>query len=198
MKKKRILNLIEALVQLVCLLILFTVPGMVLVTDPQFAWAQDVSLKLGTYTFVDFAMYIMHYQCLALIALMALNALLCFFAFISKDKKRDGVVHTVLAVLIFILSLLYLTGDISPTGYESVPSQILTISGLSCGFVNVVLAIMKRSKYVVNSNENTPIINNIKVDTSDADELKKYKELLDQGVITQEEFDAKKKQLLGL
>ena len=30
------------------------------------------------------------------------------------------------------------------------------------------------------------------------DELKKYKELLDGGVITQEEFDAKKKQLLGL
>ena len=34
--------------------------------------------------------------------------------------------------------------------------------------------------------------------TSVADELKKFKELLDMGVITQEEFDAKKKQLLGL
>ena len=33
---------------------------------------------------------------------------------------------------------------------------------------------------------------------SQADELKKFKELLDNGVITQEEFDAKKKQLLGL
>ncbi len=33
---------------------------------------------------------------------------------------------------------------------------------------------------------------------SNADELKKYKELLDSGIITQEEFDAKKKQLLGL
>lgn len=32
---------------------------------------------------------------------------------------------------------------------------------------------------------------------SAADELKKYKELLDSGIITQEEFDAKKKQLLG-
>ena len=30
------------------------------------------------------------------------------------------------------------------------------------------------------------------------DELKEYKELLDEGIITQEEFDAKKKQLLGL
>ena len=33
---------------------------------------------------------------------------------------------------------------------------------------------------------------------SDADELKKYKELLDSGIITQEEFDQKKKQILGL
>ena len=33
---------------------------------------------------------------------------------------------------------------------------------------------------------------------SSADELKKYKDLLDSGVINQEEFDAKKKQLLGL
>lgn len=33
---------------------------------------------------------------------------------------------------------------------------------------------------------------------SAADELKKFKELLDMGVITQEEFDAKKKQLLAL
>ena len=34
--------------------------------------------------------------------------------------------------------------------------------------------------------------------TSNADELKKYKELLDEGIISQEEFDAKKKQLLNL
>lgn len=33
---------------------------------------------------------------------------------------------------------------------------------------------------------------------SPAEELKKFKELLDMGVITQEEFDAKKKELLGL
>lgn len=33
---------------------------------------------------------------------------------------------------------------------------------------------------------------------SKADEIKKYKELLDLGIITEEEFDAKKKELLGL
>ena len=34
--------------------------------------------------------------------------------------------------------------------------------------------------------------------SSDADELAKYKKLMDDGVITQDEFNAKKKQLLGL
>ena len=34
--------------------------------------------------------------------------------------------------------------------------------------------------------------------SSSADEIRKYKTLLDDGIITQEEFDAKKKQLLGL
>lgn len=35
-------------------------------------------------------------------------------------------------------------------------------------------------------------------ETSSADDLKKYKDLLDTGVISQEEFDAKKKQILGV
>ena len=39
---------------------------------------------------------------------------------------------------------------------------------------------------------------NVTAQQSNADELKKYKELLDNGIITQEEFDAKKKQILGL
>jgi len=39
---------------------------------------------------------------------------------------------------------------------------------------------------------------NTNTDRSPFDVIRKYKELLDEGIITQEEFDAKKKQLLGL
>lgn len=39
---------------------------------------------------------------------------------------------------------------------------------------------------------------NTQNNTSSADEIKKYKELLDMGAITQEEFDLKKKELLKL
>lgn len=40
--------------------------------------------------------------------------------------------------------------------------------------------------------------NNTSEKSSNADELKKFKELLDSGIITQDEFDEKKKQLLNL
>lgn len=45
-----------------------------------------------------------------------------------------------------------------------------------------------------NNNETTQ-----QVQTTDAtDEIRKFKSLLDEGILTQEEFDAKKKELLGL
>ena len=44
--------------------------------------------------------------------------------------------------------------------------------------------------------QSTPIV--AEQPTSNLDELKKLKELLDMGIISQEEFDVKKKQLLGL
>lgn len=55
------------------------------------------------------------------------------------------------------------------------------------------------SKLIVErQNKETKSETVVKQETSNADELKKYKDLLDSGVTTQEEFDQKKKQLLGL
>lgn len=53
------------------------------------------------------------------------------------------------------------------------------------------LLVKRQSKLDVAPTVSTPVASN-------ADELKKYKELLDMGVISNEEFEAKKKQLLGL
>ena len=56
------------------------------------------------------------------------------------------------------------------------------------------------SKLLLERQNKTASVTTIKqeIPQSNADELKKYKNLLDSGVITQEEFDSKKKQLLGL
>jgi len=51
-------------------------------------------------------------------------------------------------------------------------------------------------EYVENYSESSKISSN--VNNSSADEIVKFKNLLDQGILTQQEFDAKKRQLLGL
>ncbi len=62
----------------------------------------------------------------------------------------------------------------------------------NCGSIDLIE--MKKEDYEREIQKaNTP-----QPTSSPADELKKYKELLDMSIITQEEFDAKKKQLLGL
>ena len=58
----------------------------------------------------------------------------------------------------------------------------------------VIVAFIKKQ---IDAIKNTPTGEAIHK-VSPAEELKKYKELLDMGVITQEEFDVKKKELLGL
>lgn len=61
----------------------------------------------------------------------------------------------------------------------------------------VVAYIRERIEECKNA-KNNPIVAAPAAAVSVADEIKKFKELLDMGAITQEEFDAKKKQLLGL
>jgi predicted Zn-dependent peptidase len=58
-----------------------------------------------------------------------------------------------------------------------------------------MMDILRQNKILKRINKETATTT---VTPSSADELRKFKELLDSGIITQEEFDTKKKQLLGL
>lgn len=49
-----------------------------------------------------------------------------------------------------------------------------------------------------NTEQKKTVVINQTAPQSNADELKKYKDLLDGGIITQEEFEIKKKQLLNI
>lgn len=51
---------------------------------------------------------------------------------------------------------------------------------------------------IANGNEKKEIITNGNSQSSEADEILKFKKLCEEGIITEEEFQAKKKQLLGL
>ncbi len=62
--------------------------------------------------------------------------------------------------------------------------------------MDIIAQFIKDKVEGIKKQKNNPIM--VTSAVSSADELKKFKELLDMGVITQKEFDAKKKQLLGL
>lgn len=74
----------------------------------------------------------------------------------------------------------------------------------SSGFIKYRMLDEKNKVYTAVSNllnerqQSKENVSNILPIPSNADELQKYKNLLDNGAITQEEFDLKKKQLLGL
>ncbi len=75
---------------------------------------------------------------------------------------------------------------------------VLIIILAMCIILNSIWAIVN---YISENSKSSKITKTvIKQETyqNSADELKKYKDLLDSGIITQEEFEVKKKQLLGL
>ncbi len=119
-----------------------------------------------------------------------------------------------------IISLISTIIAIIISSIQSIPSLILT----DVLFILNIVYFLKRKNYfdilkksnfstTIIDNEQTVVINNkenknesatkeeclkSKATLGVADEIKKYKELLDSGAITQEEFEQKKKQLLNL
>ena len=65
----------------------------------------------------------------------------------------------------------------------------------ACTFAQEILSVLQ---LICNSNKNIKATTSPTTSTSAADEIKKYKELLDMGAITQDEFDKKKQELLNL
>ena len=95
----------------------------------------------------------------------------------------------------------------SVTWYENTSTMFLANFMLFLPMaVLLVIGVIETVVYFVKKRKNASVTESASVEVEVAttpqkeniDELKKYKELLDQGIITQEEFDAKKKQLLGL
>lgn len=86
-------------------------------------------------------------------------------------------------------------------GLAFIPASIARNKGYSFGlwwFYGWMLFIVAIIHVSLIPDKNAPAAGPATPPVSSADELKGYKELLDMGAITQAEFDAKKKQLLGL
>lgn len=202
--KKKVINSIELILQIVAIALLF-VRGMFLVV------AKDTYSRF--YSFADVCSdgdnkFIF----IALIVLFIVNVVICLISIISKNTKKDNILHIIVPILSLIIIFVSVAGmqDVSisnislftePDVMDAVVRGIEPLFYITCGLLLlvVILSFIKRSSLIISKNVEQPqqVINNIQ-ETSNADELKKYKDLLDSGVITQEEFDQKKKQLLGL
>ena len=129
-------------------------------------------------------------------------------------------------IVFFVLGLIFTVMDfelivtdgriVGKTSFgKRVDLPISQISGVGTGVFNRVSIVTSSCSIsfcgVINQNEVFTVISGLLLkhqeetklsfkapESSNTDELKKLKDLLDAGIITQEEFDAKKKQLLGL
>ena len=143
---------------------------------------------------------------IALFAAIVGGIVIYAMQFTAKDTKRNWkptVLVTGAEVVLFaIFSFLIETGDW--TYMDNEYRYTLKVMFYVIAVILVVLTAITVWGYIKAKNsgiveEESKIYKaEIVKEASTTDELKNYKELLDSGVITQEEFDAKKKQLLGL
>ena len=189
--KKKIANAIQ-LVLMVIVFVLLKLPSVeayhVTASNPTVGHISVFSLIEAGMTFTTWILYI----------LFAIIVLMCVVSIIAKSEHKDAKIHSTLPIFWFIVLAYGIM--VSTTNADGSAWVIVSSKGfngtlvLGLGFAVDVLGFLKRSTLITGLQKEKLVIKQV----SDADELAKYKELLDKGVITQDEFEAKKKQLLGL
>lgn len=201
MKKRRILNSVSFLVQGVQLFLCCC--AKILEIHLTFSGAYTIKHPVfdGRYTFLE----VLSREFIPLLTvsliLMAFNLCLCLVGAISKKTKKDGIVHIIIPILILVTNVMcFGEGFLILSDYETTFMPPFDIIHWALIGILILLALIKRSANVVGEPETKvekTVVKQTIVETTNADEIKKYKELLDMGAITQEEFDEKKKALLN-
>lgn len=189
--KKKIVNAIQLVLMLV-VFVLLKLPSVeayhITASNPTAGHISVFSLIEAGMTFTTWILYL----------LFAIIMLMCVVSIIAKSEHKDAKIHCSLPIFWFIVLAYGII--VSTTNADGSAWVIVSSEGfngmlvLGLGLAVVVLGFLKRSTLITGLPKEKVVIKQV----SDADELAKYKDLLDKGVITQEEFDAKKKQLLGL
>ena len=184
--KKKIANGIE-LILLVISFVIMLIPcvDMMVTTAKDVTYETTMSVMdiIGKFPIMKIPMIVLFLLCVVM----------CAVSVISKKEHTDGRIHSILAIILFIYvnyCIIACSGGYGETISTKFPTGIFEL----CLFAIVVVSFVKRSTLIAG----LPKVEIASNTVSDADELKKYKELLDCGAITQEEFDQKKKQLLNL
>ena len=119
-----------------------------------------------------------------------------FTILVNCEAKKELVVYkdSVLCIVNPKKSKQLLFKDINNVDFGK---NTLKLSGIGVKFKISNITNAENIKSVIIDKMKSEQIKSNSTNTSSADELKKYKDLLDSGVISQEEFETKKKQILG-
>ncbi len=193
MSKKKIVNLIELIIQIIFLVSTCTVQSIIMTGETSSSTLSS-TISVWTYTLTEsnpFA-YIAF-------ALMLINVILCLVSIFGNSTDKDSKLHVAIPIAnIFFTGWILVVVEGTVSGWLIEVNSAYKVFGIICLLAIAFLSIAKRGNRIApKENQSQQVINNIQ-EASNADELKKFKDLLDSGVITQEEFDAKKKQLLDL
>lgn len=203
MKKK--LNVVSAVLQTIVLLLFvlfpyatYTVPFNVRITNPDLVFLHTDN---GALNFTDMFSNGNINICAVLgVAFLLWGIAQCIVSSIQNDGERDGIAHLLVPVLSsgnIILGVSVLIDSVeSVVRFDDYMSPTLKCILILLA-ATLVTNLIKRSKLIVPSARQKKAAV-VPKETGSADELEKYKALLDKGVISQEEYEAKKKQLLGL
>ncbi len=144
----------------------------------------------------------------ATLGIMIFNIVLCIISLKSRNVKKDGIIHTVTPVLLLILSFIcFGDGMILVTGFDTIFGSPINIIYWGLCILLIILAIAKRSANVTEETEEPKDLSENKVEKEvveqpvkidEVEQIRKYKDLLDCGAISQEEYDTKKKEILNL
>jgi len=142
------------------------------------------------------------------VLLLVVSLFFCLIWALSKKKNKINVIHIlspILAIIVFMfIGFLYSMGEYA-TLVEQLTAELrdgssnygigpIFLAESALLFSIIIIAIIKR-KYNFTS-DIVATKQKIEEDVKNLDLLMKYKELLNEGIITQEEFEEKKKELL--
>ena len=202
---KKQLNIVSAVLQTIALLLFvlfpyatYTVPSNVRITNPDLVFLHTDN---GALNFTDMFSNGNINICAVLgVAFLLWGIAQCVVSSIQNDGERDGIAHLLVPILSsgnIILGVSVLIDSVESV----VRFDDYTSPTLKCILIllasTLVINLIKRSKLIVpTARQKKAAV--VPKETGSADELEKYKALLDKGIISQEEYEAKKKQLLGL
>lgn len=172
MKSKKIINIAE----LVLLIITFVMANLPIFIHSE-DWKESLFALLHNYVFELYPLYFY----------FIIIVIMCVLSFLAKEGHKDSVFQGLVPILLFF-ALNYALFAHSSDGVTV--KSLFPIAVMELFTVGViVLGFVKRASVFTGTQH-------VQTKASASEELMRYKELLDAGAITQEEFDKKKKEIL--